>query len=540
MELTRILNIDSDGAADCALAPDTVLGRGGYVVNELLGQGGFGITYLAHDLSLDREVVIKECFPESLCHRDGQNVVVRSAAQRIHFEKCVEMFMREARSIAKLAHPNIVHVHSIFEDNSTAYMVLDLIEGSDLFDYLDDPAKQLSPQEIHDLTSQVLNALKVVHGQNLLHRDISPDNILYSRRTGPTLIDFGSAREFAAAREKVKTTLLAVKDGYSPFEFYVAGAAHSPASDFYALGGTIYHLVAGDAPPSSQIRHAAVHNGEPDPYAPLAGRFPDYDPQFLAAIDTALALPVAQRIQSVDDWLGRIAQAKKPSEATKALPSKPQPKSLGDLVNETNQQLEQGGMAEEAAPFLLTDEVAPRDAAPDWRDEFNLETQVISQEFAAEQEARDATPAVEEPAEAEVVQKQDGLLSRLSARRNPAIEELEEVDDVDLEKAALDLYFEKQRARKAKGRGIGFAGFAYLSSSLVLVVLAVLLAINHERMQEDGSWTVMFSLQGLCRSGELRVFMPVPIDCSERGEARLLDLDDRDRILRFNTSDRIN
>lgn len=539
MEPTRILDLENDGSAEHALAAQTALAGGNYVVERLLGQGGFGITYLAYDRALDREVVIKECFPESLCVRHGLNVAVRSAAHQAHFDKCVEMFMREARSIARLSHPNIVHVHSIFEDNATAYMVLDLIEGADLFDYIADPDSSLTPQEIHELAFKVLDALKVVHSENLLHRDISPDNILYSRRIGPTLIDFGSAREFASTRKKVNTTLLAVKDGYSPFEFYVSGAAHSPASDLYALGGTLYHLITGEAPPSSQGRHVAIQSGDGDPCVPLAGRFTAYHRAFLAAIDKAMSLAVAERIQSVDEWVGLIGQVQAAKSALVAQPvkqPKSAPKSLGDLVSETNKHLETGGFAEVAAPFVLQSPLDPAEEPTDWRDEFNLETLSLAAPAEEEGELDPEVPLGNPTNQEETAPSKPGWLTRLSGRSR---EMPDEDEIINIEEVALELYFEKNRAKKAKGNGIGFAGFVYLTLSVVMITLAGLLAINYDRMQEDGSWTVMFSLQGLCRNEELYIFMPVPVDCSERGEARLLDLNDRDRIMKFNTSDRI-
>jgi tRNA A-37 threonylcarbamoyl transferase component Bud32 len=284
------------------LKPGTKLMHGQYTIESFLNAGGFGITYLAKD-SLDRKVVIKECFPGAFCRRSRYVVQARSRAHQNELKSIVRLFVQEARSLAKLNHPNIVGVHQVFEDNETAYMALDFVTGRDLLDTIEDPNHGLNATQIKSILKEVLGAVGFIHDQGILHRDISPDNILINKDFHPVLIDFGAAREEATKQSRVLSALRVVKDGYSPQEFYIAGSEQSPSSDLYALGASFYHLINGDVPPNSQARLAAIASGEPDPYEPLVGRFDEYEPSFLTAIDKALAVLPKDRVQSAKEWI---------------------------------------------------------------------------------------------------------------------------------------------------------------------------------------------------------------------------------------------
>jgi serine/threonine protein kinase len=287
---TELGRIDPDAFAD-DLKPGTQLLGGHYTIVGFLNSGGFGITYLAKD-SLDRTVVIKECFPNALCRRSTSLVRARSRKHQGDFRGFVDSFLAEAKSLARLVHPNIVGVHQVFEDNDTAYMAIDYIDGRD----------------------QV----------GILHRDISPDNILVDRTGNPILIDFGAASEHVVRATRVLTGRRVIKEGYSPQEFYLTGAEQSPASDLYSLGATFYHVITGESPPESQRRLARVAEGEPDPYVPLAGRFEGYAPGFLEAIDKSVRVMPRDRIQSAGDWLDWLRIGEEggplPAELTDAPP----------------------------------------------------------------------------------------------------------------------------------------------------------------------------------------------------------------------------
>ena len=287
------------------LAEGTALLNGQYVIERYLSSGGFGITYFAKD-SLDRRVVIKECFPEAYCSRQNQTVMARSQSRQGEFKAIVDMFVREAHSIAKLKHPNIVGVHQVFQDNQTAYMALDLVDGKDLLDIIEASNKRPTYVEVNSILLKLLDAISTVHAQDILHRDISPDNILIDAWDNPILIDFGAAREEASKKTRALSAVLVVKDGYSPQEFYIAGSQQTPCSDLYALAATFVHLISGDAPPNSQTRLATIASGKGDPYRPLSGRIENYPRAFLEAIDTAMNVFPQDRIQTAQDWLVRI------------------------------------------------------------------------------------------------------------------------------------------------------------------------------------------------------------------------------------------
>lgn len=301
------------GSSNDELSAGTRLLFGQFTIESFLNSGGFGIVYLARD-SLDRRVVIKECFPSTFCRRVGSTVGARSRQQQDEFRSTVTSFIQEAMTLSKLDHPNIIKVHHVFEENDTAYMAMDYIDGPDLLQTVEGGARPLTPKEIMSFLSTMLDAIGHVHDQGLLHRDISPDNILLDKATGqPILIDFGASRKDTTRKSRAVSGLRVVKDGYSPQEFYVYGSKQTPCSDLYALAASFYHLISGETPKTSQERLSAIAGREGDPLRPLAGRFRAYPKEFLQAIDTAMAIFPRDRLQSVAEWramLGGTAVAK--------------------------------------------------------------------------------------------------------------------------------------------------------------------------------------------------------------------------------------
>jgi len=283
------------------LQPGTELMRGQYKITRYLNSGGFGITYLATD-SLDRPIVIKECFPQSFCRRNGLQIEARSESHIGELRSIVRLFSQEARSLAKLQHPYIVGVHQVFEENNTAYMAIDFVKGHDLLAIIEQKLMLLRPDQLRAILRKVLDAIGFVHSAGLLHRDISPDNIIITDELTPVLIDFGAAREQATKATRALSALRVVKDGYSPQEFYIAGSEQGPCSDLYSLAASFYHAITGELPPDSQVRIAAHVANEPDPYVPLAKKTSDYDESFCAAIDKAMAILPKDRVQSAAEW----------------------------------------------------------------------------------------------------------------------------------------------------------------------------------------------------------------------------------------------
>lgn len=375
--------------SEVALPVGTNLLGDQFTITSRLSAGGFGITYRAQDNFLGRTVVIKECFADDFCIRSGKDVMSRNQASEKNFRSIVDMFIREARSLAKLRHPNIVGVHRAFEENGTAYMALDLIVGHDLDNILEVNSTSLPPSGVKDMLLRLLDAVETIHDADLLHRDISPDNIMIDENGNPVLIDFGAARGDASRRTRAISSLLVVKDGYSPQELYVAGSIQTPSSDLYALAATFYHVLSGEAPPNSQIRMVEVAGQNTDPCVPLAGRIQGYEPAFLEAIDKAMQPLPRDRLQSAGEWLDLIldpedddfvpTSASTPSDATLAavVSDTPAPETLkinlSRLIEETNEEVRKTRLivVEPEPETVAAPTAAP---SPAWLDEFNRDS----------------------------------------------------------------------------------------------------------------------------------------------------------------------
>ncbi|MDA9865167.1 protein kinase [bacterium] len=302
------LDIEDEDFVD-ELKPGTKLMHGQYTIEDFLAAGGFGITYLARD-SLNRQLVIKECFPGNLCRRQNSSVTPRSRSHQDQLKSVVRLFLQEAMSLAKANHPNIVGVHQVFEENNTAYMALDFIQGRDLLEILQEDRDSLTPPLVEGYLAKMLDAIEHIHQLGILHRDISPDNILVNQQGEPILIDFGAARESAIDdSSRALSALRVVKEGYSPQEFYIVGSDQAPSSDLYSLAASFYHIITGDLPPDSQVRLSSFAAGDDDPYVPLGQRTDAYSKNFVASLDKALEILPRDRMQSAGEWLAHMTGA---------------------------------------------------------------------------------------------------------------------------------------------------------------------------------------------------------------------------------------
>ena len=241
-----------------ALAIGTSLQGGRYVIERVLGQGGFGITYLCQHTKLRKQVAIKEFFFAQFCERQGDtsHVTVPTAGNRELVEKFRRKFVKEARLIAgKLSQaPSVVNVSDVFDENGTSYYVMDYIEGRSLAEVLKKRGR-LGEAEAVSIIEQVGKALAYVHSCGINHLDIKPANIMMSRATGrAVLIDFGVAKQYdATTGEATTTTPVGRTPGYAPLEQYSLSGVSSftPQSDIYSLGATLYKLVTGNTPPEA-------------------------------------------------------------------------------------------------------------------------------------------------------------------------------------------------------------------------------------------------------------------------------------------------
>ncbi len=237
-------------AADAELAPGTVIGEGRFSVRRVIGRGGFGITYEVEDRRLRRGVAVKELFPESAV-RHG-SLVLTPPQGRAAFQEAKDRFLREARVLARFSHPGIVRVFEVFEAHNTAYLVLELLQGRTLSEVLKAGGRPFSEDQALDVARWVTGALATVHRAGLLHRDISPSNLVCTDDGRTVLIDFGLARSFDAGQTAAMTRI--VTPGYAPPEQYLGAARFGPATDVYALAATLYRLLTLRTPPSALER----------------------------------------------------------------------------------------------------------------------------------------------------------------------------------------------------------------------------------------------------------------------------------------------
>jgi len=286
-------NIDTRSDNLTALAPGTRVGK--YEIVAILGQGGFGITYRAIDVQLDRQVAIKEYLPTSFAVRQPDfSVLPRSTQVAEDFRWGRERFLAEARTLARLSDaPGVVDVFDYLEAYGTAYMVMALVRGEPLDARLKREGR-LPQLVIDQLLYPLLDGLEQVHEAGFLHRDIKPDNIVMDVLGTPTLLDFGASRVALQGRFKALTAVYT--PGYAALE-QVASGEQGPWTDIYALAATLYHCITGRQPPSAIERMAGDIAMLP---AAEVGKG-RYATGLLAAIDAGLSLKAADRPQSIDD-----------------------------------------------------------------------------------------------------------------------------------------------------------------------------------------------------------------------------------------------
>ena len=270
---------------------------GEFEILDLIGEGGFGIVYLAYDHSLERHVALKEYMPSGLATRTtSMAVTVRSQHNAATFTAGLKSFINEARMLAQFDSPSLVKVHRFWEGNGTAYMVMPFYEGITLKRALKE--RRISPSEpwIRLLLADLFDAIETIHHAHCLHRDIAPDNILLLKDGRPLLLDFGAARRVIGDLTQCLTVIL--KPGFAPIEQYadIAGLRQGAWTDIYALAAVVYFLITGKAPPPAVAR--MVHDELVPAREAGKGR---YSSAFLAVLDKALAVKPEQRFRSIDE-----------------------------------------------------------------------------------------------------------------------------------------------------------------------------------------------------------------------------------------------
>ncbi len=278
---------------------------GDYEIERTLGDGGFGLVYLATERELGGRFAIKEYLPNEFAVRvDGSTVSAVNAQNEEPYKWGLDKFLEEARNLRRLAdpkrHDNIVEVRQFIRDNNTAYMVMSYEEGDDLEDYLAERDGPLPQKKIEELIFPLLDGLAHVHRLRIFHRDIKPRNIKIRHDGSPVLLDFGAATNEICT--KTKSRYSACTPPYAAFEQYSTIISHGAYTDIYNMGVTMYQMVTGDTPPEATDRAAMAANDEDMPLLVDTVR-QGYDRNFLEAIDASMMLHARDRPQSVEEWL---------------------------------------------------------------------------------------------------------------------------------------------------------------------------------------------------------------------------------------------
>jgi len=278
------------------LAPGTIL-HAKCLIGKVLGQGGFGITYLAWDSILDLKLAVKEFFPMGLVARSSGKAHVETYAgdQGEQFSFGLDRFLSEAKTLARFSeHPNIVNVRDFFKENNTAYMVMNYIEGLTLEAYLKKSGGKISFTKTLEIMMPVMDALREVHRAGFMHRDISPDNIFINQDGRVVLIDFGAARQ--EMREKSKSLSVILKAGYAPEEQYRSRGKQGPWTDIYAVAATMYSCITGQVPSEAMDRLAEDDLVASSKLKVTIGGVQE------AALIKALSIRAERRFQAVEDF----------------------------------------------------------------------------------------------------------------------------------------------------------------------------------------------------------------------------------------------
>ncbi|MBR3927291.1 MAG: serine/threonine protein kinase [Akkermansia sp.] len=273
---------------------------GSYKILEIIGSGGFGITYLAENQITEKRVVIKENYPVECCFRDMSSHRVNPSGTKYKesYDKALASFLNEAKVLANLNHPYIVPITTAFKALGTAYYVMPHVEGIELSKAAPAP-DTITAEWLQPVLEKLLYALDYLHAQGLIHRDIKPNNILITKSGEPILIDFGTAR----ALENTHSQSRIGTPGFMPFEQSSAKGKRGPWTDLYALGATCYRLITGQRPPDAIGRMMDDEYRPLTEMAELGTRFPH---SLLSSIDKALNMPSKERWQSAQEWLDAL------------------------------------------------------------------------------------------------------------------------------------------------------------------------------------------------------------------------------------------
>ncbi len=317
-----------------ALPPFTIL-NGRYLIGKALGAGGFGITYIAMDLALEHVVAIKEYFVRSVMYRANTNSTIVTVSQNSVTDQDVyrsgrHRFHEEAQIMAKLEDlPGIVRVQNLFEENNTSYIAMEYLSGQTLKSYVKSKGGRLSFKETMDCLTPLMASLQKLHERDIIHRDISPDNMMFNANGELKLLDFGGVKQLVSENGEQRSTIVQMKRGYSPLEQTMSGSRQGPWTDVYALAATIYYCLCGNAPTDAIERVSGIRI--------LSPREAGSDIPAIAeeALMKGLALQIPDRFQSVTELITALNKAERMAKPEQVVTpvrkpetkAKPEPKS---------------------------------------------------------------------------------------------------------------------------------------------------------------------------------------------------------------------
>ena len=432
---------------------NTQLQGGKYRIEEILGQGGFGITYLATQVGLNRKVAIKEFFMKEYCNRDEatSSVSLGTVGSRDVVMRFREKFIKEAQNIAALNHPHIIRIYDVFEENNTAYYVMEYLDNASLSEYLKQKGRLLETEALRFIR-QIADALSYIHEHKINHLDVKPGNILLDAKNNAVLIDFGLAKRYDDAGNQTSTTPVGISHGYAPLEQYKKGGVgtFSPTTDIYSLAATLFKLVTGQTPPDAGDVN---EDGLPD--------FPsDISQSTINAITQAMQGSRKNRPQSIADFLklldGEGVKTQDDDEATEIVgverpkptePKKEEPRQ--DLPNEQKPKKKKS----KAWIFILLAIIIGgagyyfvNDKMKGEKKESEMLAQAEQERIKKEQEAAQIAQAQKE-AEAKQKAEAERKKKEAEAKRKAEQERLEkERQELEAEKAKL----EAQKAEQAR------------------------------------------------------------------------------------------
>ncbi|WP_276850953.1 serine/threonine protein kinase [Enterocloster lavalensis] len=301
-----------------------------YIIGTVVGFGGFGVLYRAWDRKLEHMVAIKEYYPAGMVTRiPGQKeVILYTGKKHDEYKNGLTRFLDEARNTARFSsNPNIVNVFDFFEENGTAYMVMEFLEGVSLKEYISRAGGRLPWQQAVEIGLRIIDALKDVHGAKILHRDLSPDNVFMCDDGKIKLLDFGAARFTGLDDEKTRTIVL--KMGFAPPEQYRSKSQQGPYTDIYALGATLYRAITGQTPDESVNRQDSINHNEGDTLKPMS-QFVEGIPDYLDnAVLRAMALEPTLRFQNVQQMADALQNKKSYADLAKEIRRRKRRRAVG-------------------------------------------------------------------------------------------------------------------------------------------------------------------------------------------------------------------